>query len=738
MCLLSSFVTHNPEPDIDKLQDFDEADLAESIIDAANVDNTTFIIDPEDGDMKVADDDGPTAEDALALADYQIAGEGLQDTSGDEADNEDEDLDVLSESITIESSVEPSVEQSVESTLRPGMERGKDIAVSDRTEAIYDTMIVATGDTAGPGPEPTDPFAGSKPFEQARKPHQPTDFATALGIYCIDNQVSRKQYTALLEMLKLLKTDGSAKIDALPNQVDVLKARTREFLPTIEMRSKEVVLNPKKLSTTRRISSTIKNIVPSQDLFYINPQDMFRRVVSSKLTDKMHFGMAQLVDSPTEAWHARQWAGSIRTTSGDFVFYPVSESGDDIQEPIFPGDFIEFRCGFPACGCHKTSKTTHNGQVFAVYRDHRQDRRLGEVGDTTTEVEIMPLNSVVLLVGRLSPGVDILKTIKKHKRDIKVNPLEAADLLKGEQILRMDPVEYIDANSVIRRLDDISLDYAFGSQVQFDDDPEPSSSSIRRVYHRKQGWFLPACQVPPVPGVLEVNQFTRKGLINLFVGQKARSVPVYNFNDGFALYRTLHKSIMGCYLFMMALPKTEHTRQINVLPVTLGPHGANFEDVTKALAPLRALERGIKMLINGEEMTVCVPILAFIGDMPQALENSGCLGVGANLSCRFCMVPVQERGDLQYDTIANRRGHYEMLRLRRALNNNSSKRAQQAFSTAYGISLQKPAARNLAPALDIIGGCPGDTAHSENGGMAKMAHSLLLDIVSNLAWLFDC
>ena len=121
----------------------------------------------------------------------------------------------------------------------------------------------------------------------------------------------------------------------MPEGLDTLKKYVRELLPGLEMRvSQDLPLNPTKLSSSRRVKAMTTGQNPTQDLFFLNPVDFLRRIQGSRLPESigMHYGMAELVDSPTEAWHSKQWAASIRTTSGDFAFYPGT------KDPIFPGD----------------------------------------------------------------------------------------------------------------------------------------------------------------------------------------------------------------------------------------------------------------------------------------------------------------------------------------------------------------------------------------------------------------
>lgn len=600
-------------------------------------------------------------------------------------------------------------------------------------------MIVATHATTAAGVEPSDPYSGSQPISQPRRDWDLDDFNMALGIFCIDNAISRPQYTALKEILQLLKKgDGLSKLDRLPETVDTLKSHVREELPHIQVRSKEVVLNPKKLSSSRQIAALASDKdKPVQDLFFMNPVDMFGRVLSSTLANSMHFGLAQLVDNPTEAWHSLQWAGMVRTTSGDLPFYPeatAAPADDGQRDPIFPGDVISFKCGYVACtSCRGNRPTLHTGQVFGIYRDNRQSRLLGEAGvvNPKHQVDTVPANAIVLLVARIFNGQALLRIQKKRKVEIRVNPVDPKDLSPGEQVLVIEPLEYVDPNMVAHRVD-LPFDYGLGSSVSFSDDPQPTAARpyIRRAYHTKESAILPMCKVTPVPGVLEVNQFGRNELIKKFArGSNVRSMPIYSFIDGFGLYRTMRKSVMGVYMQSVAMPKAEHTRQANVFPLTLGPHASNFEDVAKAVAPMRFLESGMSTVINGQETTVCTPVLALTGDMVQQNQNSGCLSVAANIGCRSCTVPSAERGNLEYDVVDNQRSHYEVTRQRRALDEQAAKTKKDAFSSKHGVSVDKPAVLHIAPALDLIAGRPGDTAHSEFGGITKMTHQLLLDVV---------
>lgn len=381
-----------------------------------------------------------------------------------------------------------------------------------------------------------------------------------------------------------------------------------------------------------------------------------------------------MVDEPTQLWHSAQWAASIRTTSGEFAQYA------DGSGPIFPGDFCKFACSFTACPNCKAAPSSsvrvkgksaqskgHTGHILAVYRDERESTR--ELGDVEGNNKNEPCSDgkkgeLVVVMARVWTAEPLLKMKPNGK-----NAPKKEDLRNAENIMVIHPTEYVVASNVLSQAT-IGIDNGFGSHVTFPDDkhrqPQTGRPAVRRVYHGGKNLYLPIVKIAPVAGVLEVEEFGRKYLVDNFAKRKVLSVPLLNFNDGFGLYRSMHKSLMGVYL-QLACMQEEHRRQNNVLPVTLGPHGSNFAEVMEALGPMRALDKGVHSTINGKEVTLCGPILAQIGDMPQQQENSGCLSVSANLGCRVCEVPAEKRGDFKFDTDAFGRAHFEMQRLRRKM-----------------------------------------------------------------------
>jgi DnaJ-domain-containing protein 1 len=174
--------------------DFDDFELARALIDVVNEEDHVVYPDPETDEYQLADD-GPLQQELQELAEYQYAAD------------------------TIESHVDEA----------------EGIAAADEhEEEVLDTIAVAAPwDTAGQyqTSEPEDPFAASQPVEQHRKAHDLSEFALGLGLYCIIHSVSRKQYSTLLQLLKLL--GHSDKISRLPDSLDTLKRHVRESMPRV-------------------------------------------------------------------------------------------------------------------------------------------------------------------------------------------------------------------------------------------------------------------------------------------------------------------------------------------------------------------------------------------------------------------------------------------------------------------------------------------------------------------------
>jgi hypothetical protein len=152
---------------------------------------------------------------------------------------------------------------------------------------------------------------------------------------------------------------------------------------------------------------------------------------------------------------------------------------------------------------------------------------------------------------------------------------------------------------------------------------------------------------------------------------------------------------MGFYQTPGALSFNDRNRMANVLPITLGPHGSNFEDVVDALKQFKLLNKGVVVDINSETTHMSVFTLCYTGDMPQQQENSGFKTQRAIRGCRLCFIDETVRGDLDYDTIEEGRYHYQTMRMRRGMKEFHTKKDKNTRATKSQLppEVEKPQSR---------------------------------------------
>ncbi|KAH0021137.1 hypothetical protein KCU78_g6244, partial [Aureobasidium melanogenum] len=262
--------------------------------------------------------------------------------------------------------------------------------------------------------------------------------------------------------------------------------------------------------------------------------------------------------------------------------------------------------------------------------------------------------------------------------------------------------------------------YAFGSRVNPSDTPLLLNNGrfIRRILTRKDDLKLrPLAQSDPIPGQLEIDQFGRFDLIQKFdKSPRVISVPLLFFIDGFGLYRNMYRTLVGFYLINGALSFKERARRANVLPMCLGPHGSNLEDVVDAFGALMySLDSGVELNIGGKEPE-------------KTVKNSGMKSQRANRGCRSCYATKATLGDMGFNKFEEGRFHFEALRQREAMGR-LNRAAMDKFARDWGLDTTSPVLHKLCPALDLIVTRPADPAHSEYNGISKLLHHLLIETI---------
>jgi hypothetical protein len=226
---------------------------------------------------------------------------------------------------------------------------------------------------------------------------------------------------------------------------------------------------------------------------------------------------------------------------------------------------------------------------------------------------------------------------------------------------------------------------------------------------------------------LELEAYGRDHLLSLSARERPnRSMPILLFIDGFGIHRNMYRSLKGFYVTPANLSYSERRKISNAFTLTLGPHGANMSDITASFQEaFSSLERGIIVDINGIVSRVNVFVMAYTGDMPQQAANGGFLSHSAEIGCRTCYCPSDQKGDLQYDMVSNGRYHHETQQKRTKGNAIAQVSDRNAFWSRNGLLPNPSPLEKLTPALDLVLAQTYDIPHSEWKGLGKIMHQLL-------------
>ncbi|RYP32260.1 hypothetical protein DL767_005311 [Monosporascus sp. MG133] len=506
--------------------------------------------------------------------------------------------------------------------------------------------------------------------------------------------ISNHNYVALKEILQAhVKPETIRDIQSLPAAVGTLKNNVKKRLPLLQMRKAPVMLRSEKLMTDRAARAGYEDV-----------------------KDAMYFGMAILVDAPQHPWNSMAWASSIRSTYGQFAHY-------NDGSPIFPSDFVLYDChkvGCPTCSTNPSNAgKRHKGRVVEVWHDQRKE----------------PLTTHDAIVIRVEPIANLASTkasLSPYATLMKGYPHE--EVPHNEFVLIKDQRTLVAEDHIIGRIESAVIDYSFGSAVSLEKDAQLPQAAmvIRRKCNVSLRRFFPIVKSNPIRGELEILESTRQALADSLDRKDIDilAVPLILFADGFGLYRTMHKSIMGIYHSNAALKRADRLRQMNVMPLTLGPHGSNDTEVWEQIgSKLRELEQGCIIRLHGKPVFVYGYVFVMVGDFPQQQENSGFRRPTANQGCRFCDVTLTDRGNLDFDLTSgeHQRHHHEILRQREFLRTLRTRKLTSETAAQFGLAIDDPALMSILPAIDIIKTRPADAAHSELGGLTKMLHLIIVD-----------
>ncbi|KAF1935730.1 hypothetical protein EJ02DRAFT_428167 [Clathrospora elynae] len=525
-----------------------------------------------------------------------------------------------------------------------------------------------------------------------------TEFRLGITNFVNKHRLSRSAYVELRAVLYLLNP-VHPEVAALPRRIDTIKKDFNKQLPLLKMRKRQLQLDPTKLPTRSK---------HTEDLYLFDMRDVFRRMLHSKtMMRRVHIGMAHIVDNPVEFWHSQAWAGSNRTTSGEFAMIHRNRHE---AEPILTSDFVWYK---------SANGKSRLGRVMTVGKDFRRIAKArGADGEVT------------LFIGALATLLDT-ENLAPDLADDAYCATPSVTNGRAELFL-VEGVEQVEIkeSQLLFRKSRIFLDYYWGTSTPHRTLPDHKYYIRRILTLGKSSGIRKLALSHPHRGKLELIAHPRADLLQMLtpnLGRKVVSFPYTAFIDGFGVYRNMHRSITGKYLQFAFLDELERKRQINVFPLTLGPFGANWEDVVKSLMHLTKLEAGVEVILDdGTPVVVCAPCLCYIGDMPQQQANSGCKSQNAQHFCRHCLISSDERGNLGYNTIINGRYHFEMIQCRTEADSKAARERNEIFQE-LGLAKDQAPLQIITPALDLFRTRPPDAVHSEWKGIARQTILLLFE-----------
>ncbi|KAI1828553.1 hypothetical protein F4861DRAFT_534975 [Xylaria intraflava] len=548
----------------------------------------------------------------------------------------------------------------------------------------------------------------SHPLDKTREVrHRPTPptlsaFHTMLAIWENEHSVSRDAHSQLVEIFQLANSLEEIQLTAKTQGSPI--HRVVQSLPLWRIRTMPVTLDHTVLPTRTKLK---------EDLVVLDLRDIVMSILSSPyMRTHAYHGMAHLTDSGIgieNPWQANWWGESIRSTSGQFFHY-------NDGSPIFPSDFIIWRCPGPECRVTGSICHTHYGRV----RYCGWDKRGQAASPTDTpDIPVILVQNVVdkdCVTGAMSS--DLQSTCFSHRT-----------IGRMELIIVEDDEVSLTPDHIIEHVPEVVIDYYYDPTVTARPGPLTSPCTVRLIYNQSRRQYRVVKLSSPHRAELELRAYGRRHFVERFAQQDVVSLPFQMFIDAFGLYRNMYRSLMGVYLTPEFLPPQLRSRRANIFPLTLGPHGADLTDVLAGLFHMKDLDAGTELDLWGRKVFVCSFVNCITGDMPSQQKLAGCLSPRATLPCRNCFVKGDAKSDLGFDIINQGRYHMQTEIDRRQVQTRAkSTRQEENLLRELGLHNNKPLINTLEqlfPALDMIRSRPVDAAHSEYQGLSRLVHNFM-------------
>ncbi|KAG6019006.1 hypothetical protein E4U19_007671 [Claviceps sp. Clav32 group G5] len=531
-------------------------------------------------------------------------------------------------------------------------------------------------------------------------PEESTLSAAHMALYAafLQTKLSRKDYKIIVEAIKQFEKSGEELCD-IPNYLDTMRRQFFRCLPFVAMRRKTLTLDKKMIESRK---------TDKEDILMFDLESLVARYLSSKRNqDTMIRGLAHRTDGIVD--HARQaqwWGESIRTTSGHCV-----RMGDDTV--LFPSDFVKYRNEDDDC---EDASTLRWGRICWVGQDFT-DAAIQSGTSGSHVIEIQAVHE--------KRNLDDNSFATKPKVKYSHCPQDVVELIVVEYEKRM-----IYPSRLHSRCPDVHIDYAFEP-----DEPGTFSLSnstppflVRWFYNKALRSWRHAMRTTPLRGEREIEVFGRAYLERYFTNEDMISMPMFLFADGFGVYRNMYRAIEGLYLMPQYLPAADREKLTSLTALALGPFGSSKADIYKALNYICELEKGKYVYVNGRKKFVCAFIGAFVGDMMEQQELSGCMSHQAINGCRYCLVKKKVRGTMEFDLAEDGRFDPELRHRTKKLRETTVITKLKQMMTNEGIKDNWPlmdVLDEMFPCLDRIRSRPIDAAHSEYQGLSRVLLTLV-------------
>ncbi|RYC59161.1 hypothetical protein CHU98_g7042 [Xylaria longipes] len=535
------------------------------------------------------------------------------------------------------------------------------------------------------------------------KPHTLSAFHTMLAIWENEHSITRDAHTQLVEIFQLAKS--LEEIQQTSRRQETSMKHVVRSLPLRKIRKLPLKLDYTTLPTRTKLE---------EDLLIFDMSDIVISILSSPdMHRHIYRGMAHLTNAHVEnPWQANWWGESIRSTSGQFFYY---QDGN----PIFPSDFIKWKCPGEQCAGGSLPCETHFGRV----RYCGWDFRVTGFDNTAAVNTHIPILLVQKVMDRGCLREDMAT-------DIQTTVFSQRTIGCTELIIVEDDEVSLSPKDIISHIPEVIIDYYYDPSTPVRPGPLTSPYAVRLVYNKSRRQYRVVKLSSPHRAELELRTYGRQHFIDNFAGKEMISLPFQMFLDAFGLYRNMYVSLTGIYLTPEFFTTELRSRRSNTFPLTLGPHGSDLADVLTGLFHIRNLDSGVELALNNNtHVFVCSFVNCITGDMPSQQKLSGCLGPTATLPCRNCFVKGEDKANLHFDIVNQGRYHMQTEIDRRKVEQRAkSQRQEETLLRELGLHNNKHLLHTLEklfPALDMIRSRPIDAAHSEYQGLSRLLHNFM-------------